>query len=126
VADRAERRSAGAADRATREYRSGAYGRIAAQSFDRYLHAQVPTGSLCPLVRNLGALRGLNAIARTSFAAAIDDPSRFASVPDFMAYLGLMHLNIPPAGSAASAPLPRPMASSHGVTRAVRPTRATR
>jgi transposase len=57
---------------------------------DSYLRAQIPTWSLFPLVRNLGALRGLDAIASAGLAAAIGDPSRFASAPDFMAYLGLV------------------------------------
>jgi transposase len=57
---------------------------------DGYLRAQIPTWSLFPLVRNLCALRGLDAIAGAGLAAAIGDPSRFASAPDFMAYLGLV------------------------------------
>jgi transposase len=57
---------------------------------DGYLRTQIPTWSLFPLVRNLGALRGLDTIASTGLAAAIGDPSRFASAPDFMAYLGLV------------------------------------
>jgi len=57
---------------------------------DGYLRAQIPTWSLFPLVQNLGALRGLDAIASAGLAAAIGDPSRFASAPDFMAYLGLV------------------------------------
>jgi transposase len=57
---------------------------------DGYLRAQIPTWSLFPLVHNLGALRGLDTIASAGLAAAIGDPSRFASAPDFMAYLGLV------------------------------------
>jgi transposase len=57
---------------------------------DGYLRAQIPTWSLFPLVQNLGALRGLDTIASAGLAAAIGDPSRFASAPDFMAYLGLV------------------------------------
>jgi transposase len=57
---------------------------------DGYLRAQIPTWSLFPLVRNLSALRGLDAIASAGLAAAIGDPSRFASAPDFMADLGLV------------------------------------
>jgi transposase len=57
---------------------------------DGYPRAQIPTWSLFPLVRNLGALRGLDTIASAGLAAAIGDPSRFASAPDFMAYLGLV------------------------------------
>jgi transposase len=57
---------------------------------DGFLRAQIPTWSLFPLVRNLGALRGLDTIASAGLAAAIGDPSRFASAPDFMAYLGLV------------------------------------
>jgi transposase len=57
---------------------------------DGFLRAQIPTWSLFPLVRNLGALRGLDTIAGAGLAAAIGDPSRFASAPDFMAYLGLV------------------------------------
>jgi hypothetical protein len=41
-------------------------------------------------VQNLSALRGLDTIASAGLAAAIGDPSRFASAPDFMAYLGLV------------------------------------
>jgi hypothetical protein len=52
---------------------------------DGYLRAQIPTWSLFPLVQNLGALRGLDTIASAGLAAAIGDPSRFASAPDFMA-----------------------------------------
>jgi len=55
-----------------------------------YLRAQIPTWSLFPLVRNLSALRGLDVIGGAGLAAAIGDPSRFASAPDFMAYLGLV------------------------------------
>jgi transposase len=57
---------------------------------DGYLRAQIPTWSMFPLVQNLGALRGLDTIASAGLAAAIGDPSRFASAPDFMAYLGLV------------------------------------
>jgi transposase len=57
---------------------------------DGYLRAQIPTWSLFTLVQNLGALRGLDTIASAGLAAAIGDPSRFASAPDFMAYLGLV------------------------------------
>jgi transposase len=57
---------------------------------DGYLRAQIPTWSLSPLVQNLCTLRGLDTIASAGLAAAIGDPSRFASAPDFMAYLGLV------------------------------------
>jgi transposase len=57
---------------------------------DGYLRAQIPSWSLYPLVRNLSALRGLDTIASAGLAAAIGDPSRFATAPDFMAYLGLV------------------------------------
>jgi len=57
---------------------------------DGYLRAQIPTWALFPLVRNLCALRGFDTIAGAGVAAAIGDPSRFASAPDFMAYLGLV------------------------------------
>ena len=57
---------------------------------DGYLRTQIPTWSLFPLVQNLSALRGLDTIASAGLAAAIGDPSRFASAPDFMAYLGLV------------------------------------
>jgi transposase len=57
---------------------------------DGYLRAQIPAWSLFPLVQNLGALRGLDTIASAGLAAAIGDPSRFASAPDFMAFLGLV------------------------------------
>src|SRR6201994_4905858 len=57
---------------------------------DGYLRAQIPTWSLFPLVQNLSALRGLDTIASAGLAAAIGDPSRFVSAPDFMAYLGLV------------------------------------
>jgi hypothetical protein len=49
----------------------------------------LPSWSLFPLVQNLSALRGLDTIASAGLAA-IGDPSRFASAPDFMAYLGLV------------------------------------
>src|SRR6202521_3704656 len=57
---------------------------------DGYLRAQIPTWSLFPLVQNLCALRGLDMIAGAGLAAAIGDPSRFATAPHFMAYLGLV------------------------------------
>jgi transposase len=57
---------------------------------DAHLRAQIPGWSLYPLVRNLCALRSLDTIAGAGLAAAIGDPSRFASAPDFMAYLGLV------------------------------------
>jgi transposase len=57
---------------------------------DGDLRAQIPSWTLCPLVRNLCALRGLDTIASAGLAAAIGDPSRFATAPDFMAYLGLV------------------------------------
>ena len=41
-------------------------------------------------MRNLCALRGVDMIAGAGLAAAIGDPSRFATAPDFMAYLGLV------------------------------------
>jgi transposase len=55
-----------------------------------YLRAQIPSWSLFPLVQNLCALRGLDMIAGAGLAATIGDPSRFATAPDFMAYLGLV------------------------------------
>jgi transposase len=67
--------------------------RVSEQRRDRvdgYLRAQIPTWSLFPLVQDLCALRGLDAIAGAGIAAAIGDPSRFGSAPDFMAYLGLV------------------------------------
>ena len=57
---------------------------------DGYLRAQIPSWSLFPLVRNLCALRGLDMIAGAGLAAAIGDPSRFATAPHFMAYLGMV------------------------------------
>ena len=57
---------------------------------DGYLRTQIPTWSLFPLVRNLCALRGFDTIVGAGVAAAIGDPSRFASAPDLMAYLGLV------------------------------------
>src|SRR5882757_5203299 len=57
---------------------------------DGYLRAQIPNWSLFPLVQNLCALRGLDMIAGAGLAAAIGDPSRFATAPDFMAYLGMV------------------------------------
>ena len=57
---------------------------------DGYLRAQIPSWSRFPLVRNLCALRGIDVIASAGEAAAIGDPSRFATAPDFMAYLGLV------------------------------------
>src|SRR4051795_9017900 len=67
--------------------------RLGEQRRDRvegYLRAQIPSWSLFPLVRNLCALRGLDMIASAGLAAAIGDPSRFASAPHFMAYLGMV------------------------------------
>jgi transposase len=67
--------------------------RLSEQRRDRvegYLRTQIPNWSLFPLVQNLCALRGLDMIAGAGLAAAIGDPSRFASAPDFMAYLGLV------------------------------------
>jgi transposase len=55
-----------------------------------YLRAQIPSWSLFPLVQNLCAFRGLDMIASAGLAAAIGDPSRFATAPDFMAYLGMV------------------------------------
>jgi transposase len=57
---------------------------------DGCLRTQIPIWSLFPLVRNLCALRGLDTIAGAGLASAIGDPSRFASAPDFMAYIGLV------------------------------------
>jgi transposase len=57
---------------------------------DGHLRAQIPGWRLHPLVRNLCALRGLDTIASAGLAAAIGDPARFATAPDFMAYLGLV------------------------------------
>ena len=57
---------------------------------DGHLRAQIPSWSLFPLVQNLCALRGLDTIAGAGLAAAIGDPSRFATAPDFMAYVGLV------------------------------------
>jgi len=67
--------------------------RLSEQRRDRvesYLRAQIPSWSLFPLVRNLCALRGLDMIASAGLAAAIGDPSRFATAPHFMAYLGMV------------------------------------
>jgi transposase len=57
---------------------------------DGYLRAQIPTWSLFPLVQNLCVLRGLDMIAAAGLAAAIGDPSRFATAPHLMAYLGMV------------------------------------
>ena len=57
---------------------------------DGFLRAQIPSWSLFPLVQNLCALRGLDMIAGAGLAAAIGDPSRFATAPHFMAYLGMV------------------------------------
>jgi transposase len=57
---------------------------------DGHLRAQIPNWSLFPLVQNLCALRGLDMIAAAGLAAAIGDPSRFATAPHFMAYLGMV------------------------------------
>jgi transposase len=57
---------------------------------DGYLRAQIPSWPLFPLVRNLCALRGIDVIAGAGIAAAIGDPARFSTAPDFMAYLGLV------------------------------------
>jgi transposase len=57
---------------------------------DAHLRAQIPDWSLYPLVQNLCALRGLDTIASAGLAAVIGDPARFATAPDFMAYLGLV------------------------------------
>src|ERR1700693_3163287 len=67
--------------------------RLGEQRRDRvegHLRAQIPAWSLFPLVQNLCALRGLDMIGGAGVAAAIGDPSRFTSAPDFMAYLGLV------------------------------------
>jgi transposase len=67
--------------------------RAAEQRRDRvegHLRAQIPGWTLVPLVRNLSALRGLDIIAGAGVAAAIGDPARFATAPQFMAYLGLV------------------------------------
>jgi transposase len=67
--------------------------RLGEQRRDRvegYLRAQIPSWSLFPLVQNLRALRGLDIIAGAGLAAVIGDPSRFATAPDFMAYIGLV------------------------------------
>jgi transposase len=57
---------------------------------DGYLRAQIPSWSLFPLVQNLCVLRGVDMIAGAGLAAAIGDPSRFATAPHFMAYIGLV------------------------------------
>jgi transposase len=57
---------------------------------DGYLRAQIPNWSLFPLVQKLCTLRGLDMIAVAGLAAAIGDPSRFATAPHFMAYLGMV------------------------------------
>ena len=54
------------------------------------MRAQIPSWSLFPLVQNLCALRGVDVIASAGLAAAIGDPARFATAPDFMADLGLV------------------------------------
>src|SRR6201995_1049268 len=67
--------------------------RLSEQRRDRvegYLRAQIPSWSLFPLVQNLCALRGLDIIGGAGLAAAIGDPSRFATAPAFMAYLGMV------------------------------------
>jgi transposase len=46
---------------------------------DGHLRAQIPSWSLFPLVQNLGALRGLDTVAGAGLAAAIGEPSRFAT-----------------------------------------------
>src|SRR4051794_26571647 len=62
--------------------------RLSEQRRDRvegHLRAQIPSWSLFPLGQNLCALRGLDMITGAGLAA-IGEPSRFASAPDFMAY----------------------------------------
>src|SRR5208283_3306191 len=48
------------------------------------------TGRCSHWCGNLCALRGLDTIASAGLAAAIGDPSRFASASNFMAYIGLI------------------------------------
>jgi transposase len=67
--------------------------RAAEQRRDRlegHLRAQMPSWALLALVRNLSALRGLDLIGGAGVAAAIGDPSRFATAAHFMASLGLV------------------------------------
>src|ERR1700690_2429843 len=59
-------------------------------SVDGYRRAQIPSWSLFPLVQNLCALRGRAMIAAAGLAAAIGDPSRFATAPHFTACLGMV------------------------------------
>jgi transposase len=73
-----------------------------------HLRAQIPTWSLFPPVQNLCALRGLDMIGGAGVTAAIGDPLRFASAPDFMAYLGLVPSEHSSGPKLASAPLPKP------------------
>ena len=75
---------------------------------DGYLRAQIPSWSLFPLVQNLCALRGLDTIASAGLAAAIGDPSRFASASDFMAYLGLVPSEHSSGPQRLWAPSPKP------------------
>ena len=90
MAGRPEFRPARATERAEESIEAVRLGEQRRDRIDGYLRAQIPTWSLFPLVQNLGALRGLDTIASGGLAAAIGDPSRFASAPDFMAYLGLV------------------------------------
>lgn len=57
---------------------------------DAQVRAQTPHWSLFALVQNLTALRGVDVIGAAGLAAAIGDPARFPTAPDFMAYLGLV------------------------------------
>src|ERR1700735_1136724 len=74
---------------------------------DDYLRTQIPTWALFPLVQNLNALRGLDMIAAAGLAAAIGDPSRFATAPTSWPISAWCHPNIPPVRNVALAASPR-------------------
>jgi transposase len=60
------------------------------QAFDEHIERAASACALWPIIEALMALRGMNLLTATCFAAEIGDLKRFATAPQLMAYLGLV------------------------------------
>lgn len=60
------------------------------QAFDEHIQSAATASALWPIIEALMALRGMNLLTATCFAAEIGDLKRFATAPQLMAYLGLV------------------------------------
>jgi transposase len=60
------------------------------KALDKKIELTGNESTLCALIQNYMALRGINILTATALAAELGDLTRFATAPQSMAYLGLV------------------------------------